>query len=90
MQAERELCYPAAVQVVILVEGPVGVPSLMNSLDDVVPHRQHTAVAAAVADEALAAGPGHDDSIVEEPGVRHRTIPVTAPSRHQECRVGQR
>ena len=88
VRPERELRYAAAVDVVVLIEGAVRVPSLQHCLDDVVPHRQDAAVAAAVADKSLAAGARHHDRIVEDLRIRDRPMPVRAASCHQERRIG--
>ncbi len=51
---ERELHLTAEVQVVVFVKRGIGVADLLDSLDDVVAHRQNAAVAARETNEALA------------------------------------
>ena len=64
MRTERELSC-ATVNVIVLVEDAVGVASFEHSLDDVVAHHQNAAVAAGVANEALALRARHHDGVVE-------------------------
>ena len=54
VSTERELRLAAQVHVVVFVERAIGVTDLLNGLDDVVAHCQNAAVAAGVANEALA------------------------------------